>query len=271
MFTGIIEEVGRVQSVRKGGHSSALTIEARRILEDIHIGDSIAVNGVCLTATSFSQKAFTADVMHETLSRSSLGSLRSGSPVNLERAMAAGGRFGGHIVSGHIDGTGVVTSIRRDDIALWYTIKAPDKIMRYIIEKGSIAIDGTSLTVAAVETDRFCVSVIPHTAENTALSRRGIGDTVNLENDCIGKYVEKLLGLETAPATEPSIRQARGGMRKGQATGQAKGGVVKEQTMDRAKGGMEKERQMDRARGEVKGLAKAEKGITKEFLLKNGY
>lgn len=197
MFTGIIEEVGKVQSIRKGRDSAAVSIGARAILEEIRLGDSIAVNGVCLTVTSFSQSGFTADVMHETLNRSSLGSLRTGSPVNLERAMPANGRFGGHIVSGHIDGTGTISAITKDDNAVWYTVKTGPHILRYIIEKGSVAIDGISLTVAKVHNDGFSVSVIPHTAAQTILSTKRIGDIVNLENDCIAKYVERLLGSQS--------------------------------------------------------------------------
>lgn len=193
MFTGIIEEQGKIKSISRGANSAVLTIAAAKVLEDVHLGDSIAVNGVCLTCTSFTKTEFTADVMHETLDRSSLGQLRIGSSVNLERAMKADGRFGGHIVAGHIDGTGRISDIRRDDNAIWYTVMAPPEIMRYIIEKGSIAIDGISLTVADVGRDRFKVSIIPHTAAETTLSQRRPGDVVNLENDLIGKYVEKLL------------------------------------------------------------------------------
>ncbi|MDD6098447.1 MAG: riboflavin synthase [Oscillospiraceae bacterium] len=193
MFTGIIEETGYVRAVQKGSTASFIKIEAKKIFEDMHIGDSIAVNGVCLTVTGFSGNVFTADVMNETLSRSSLGSLKAGSIVNLERAMAAKGRFGGHIVTGHIDGTGTISEIEKDGIALWYTVTADKKILRYIVEKGSVAIDGISLTVAKVTENSFSVSVIPHTAAQTALSSKGIGDTVNLENDIVGKYVEKLL------------------------------------------------------------------------------
>lgn len=193
MFTGIIEEVGTVKAVQHSGSNSFIRIEAKKILEDIHLGDSIAVNGVCLTVTHFDSTTFQADVMNETLSRSSLGSLRNGSPVNLERAMAAGGRFGGHIVSGHIDGTGTVSDIRNDGIAVWYTISANADILRYIVEKGSIAIDGISLTVAKVTDDSFSVSIIPHTASVTILGTKKVGDIVNLENDIVGKYVEKLM------------------------------------------------------------------------------
>lgn len=193
MFTGIIEEIGTVKNIQRNGSNSFIVIEAKKVLEDVHLGDSIAVNGVCLTVTKTDGSIFQADVMNETLSRSSLGSLRQGSKVNLERAMAANGRFGGHIVSGHIDGTGTITDIRNDGIAVWYTIAADADIMRYIVEKGSVAIDGISLTVAKVTDRDFSVSVIPHTAEMTILSTKAKGQTVNLENDIIGKYVEKLM------------------------------------------------------------------------------
>lgn len=196
MFTGIIEEIGTIASVQKGRASAILTIQAKTVLSDLKLGDSIAVNGVCLTVTGFTSSGFTADVMHETLNRSSLGSLVPGKKMNLERAMAANGRFGGHIVSGHIDGTGIISDIRRDDNAIWYTIQANQNLLRYIIEKGSIAIDGISLTVARLGSNTFSVSVIPHTAAETTLSERRCGDIVNLENDCIGKYTERLLGLE---------------------------------------------------------------------------
>lgn len=192
MFTGIIEEVGSVVSIQRSS-KSFIRISARKVLEDVHLGDSIAVNGVCLTVTDFDAASFQADVMNETLSRSSLGSLRSGSPVNLERAMAAGGRFGGHIVSGHIDGTGTISDKKNDGIAVWYTVSAKPEIMRYIVEKGSVAIDGISLTVAKVAADSFSVSIIPHTASQTVLGTKKVGDIVNLENDIIAKYVEKLM------------------------------------------------------------------------------
>lgn len=200
MFTGIIEEVGTVKAVKRSGTSSFIEIQAKKVLEDVHLGDSIAVNGVCLTVTHSDGSIFRADVMNETLSRSSLGSLTAGSPVNLERAMAANGRFGGHIVSGHIDGTGTVSDIRNDGIAVWYTITAPPELLRYIVEKGSIAIDGISLTVAKVTETSFSVSIIPHTAAQTILGTKKTGDIVNLENDIIGKYVEKLMKpAEAAP------------------------------------------------------------------------
>ena len=201
MFTGIVEEMGVLRSVRRGAHSAVLSIGAETVLSDLKIGDSVAVNGVCLTATTVDAGGFTADVMHETLDRSSLGALVPGSPVNLERAMAANGRFGGHMVAGHIDGTGTITARRQDDNAVWYTVSAAPSLLRYIVEKGSIAIDGISLTVASVAADRFSVSVIPHTAAVTVLGRKRPGDIVNLETDIIGKYVEKLLrpAADTAP------------------------------------------------------------------------
>ena len=193
MFTGIIEELGTVERVTRGRVSAVLAIRAEAILSDLKIGDSVAVNGVCLTATSLTGHGFTADVMHETLDRSSLAGLGPGSLVNLERAMAANGRFGGHIVAGHVDGVGTIAAIEQDDNAIWFTITAPAQVLRYVVEKGSIAIDGISLTVARVETDRFAVSVIPHTAAVTLLGLRRTGDRVNLESDLVGKYVERLL------------------------------------------------------------------------------
>jgi riboflavin synthase len=204
MFTGIVEEIGNIQGIKKGVHSAVLTIQAKKVLEDVHIGDSIAVNGVCLTVTTFSGDIFTADVMHETLNRSSLAQAKAGTPVNLERAMAADGRFGGHIVAGHVDGVGTITQIVPDDNAILYTIQADASILRYIVEKGSIAIDGISLTVAGITARDFTVSVIPHTAEQTILSQKKSGDPVNLENDLIGKYVEKLLSPRAEEAPEKS-------------------------------------------------------------------
>ncbi len=207
MFTGIIEELGTVTAIKKTAASAVLHIGCKKILADIHLGDSIAVNGVCLTVTAFDGNGFSADVMHETLNRSSLGALSAGSRVNLERAMAAGGRFGGHIVSGHIDGTGTVSKIQKDDNAVWYIINCGAPLLRYIVEKGSIAIDGISLTVAKVSGSGFSVSIIPHTLSETILAEKKPGDIVNLENDCIGKYVERLLtfgNTSAAPAKKES-------------------------------------------------------------------
>ncbi len=193
MFTGIIEEIGEVQNIHRGAKSAKLTIKGSVVLQDAGIGDSIAVNGVCLTVTGISGQTFSADVMAESMRRTALGALTVGSRVNLERAMAANGRFGGHIVSGHIDGTGMIREMKKEDNAVWVTVDADARILRYIIEKGSIAIDGISLTVAYVDDTCFKVSVIPHTARETTLLSKTAGDRVNLENDVIGKYVEKLL------------------------------------------------------------------------------
>ena len=193
MFTGIIEELGSVRSLSLTGTSGKITIDAKKVLEGPRIGDSIAVNGVCLTVISLQRDGFTADVMAETVRRSNLGDLRRGDRVNLERAMDAGGRFGGHLVSGHIDGTGTIRSCRKEENAVWVTVTAGPDILRLIIEKGSVAIDGISLTVAAVSDRDFQVSVIPHTGEETTLLKKKPGDAVNLENDVVGKYVERLL------------------------------------------------------------------------------
>ena len=196
MFTGIIEEIGTVKKISLGGKSGSLEIGAKKVLEGTVVGDSIAVNGVCLTVTGMNSSSFTADVMAETVRRSSLGSLSVGSGVNLERAMSANGRFGGHIVSGHIDGTGTISHLVREENAVWVHVKTSAEILRLIVEKGSIAIDGISLTVALVNETEFAVSVIPHTAEETTLLSKKAGDAVNLENDIVGKYVEKLLGSQ---------------------------------------------------------------------------
>ena len=204
MFTGIIEETGTLLSAARGPRSCTLKIRANLILPGTKPGDSIAVNGVCLTATTVTPSFFTADVMPETLKRSNLGTLLPGSRANLERAMAANGRFGGHIVTGHIDGTGIISRIRRDDNAVWYTVDAAPALLRYIIKKGSVAMDGISLTVAQVTDRNFSVSVIPHTAGHTTLPDRAPGDRVNLENDCVGKYIEKLLGQPITDSAQPN-------------------------------------------------------------------
>ena len=194
MFTGIIEEVGHVKSLHRGAKSFTLEVEAEKVLEGTVVGDSIATNGVCLTVTSLTGHGFTADVMPETVSRTALGELVSGSPVNLERALSLQTRLGGHIVSGHIDGTGRIADRRQDDTALWLTIECDSKLLRYIIEKGSVTLQGVSLTVARVDASSFAVSLIPHTQAATTLHQAKVGDLVNIENDIIAKYVEKLLG-----------------------------------------------------------------------------
>jgi riboflavin synthase len=206
MFTGIVEEVGEIAAIKRGAKSCELLIKGNVIFADLKIGDSVAVNGVCLTATAINAGAFSADVMAETMRRSALGNLQKGSKVNLERAMPADGRFGGHIVSGHIDGMGFVQSLVREDNAVWVTITADENIMKYIVEKGSVAIDGISLTVAKVFKDAFSVSIIPHTGSETTLLTRKAGDRVNLECDIVGKYVEKLLG-KTSGVTEDFLKK----------------------------------------------------------------
>ncbi len=193
MFTGIVEELGTVKRITRGNDKQRITLSCKKILEDIHLGDSIAVNGVCLTVVDFDKEGFSADVMNETFMRSSLGSLSVGSPVDLERAMSADGRFGGHIVSGHIDGTGTIQNIRKDGNAIWLEIIAGEKILDFVVEKGSIAIDGISLTVAEVNAKSFKVSIIPHTLKETVLGSKKRGDIVNLENDVIGKYIKKFI------------------------------------------------------------------------------
>ena len=204
MFTGIVEEIGTLKRIVWGTHSAALTIQADRVLSDAAVGDSIAVNGICLTVTSLGNAAFTADVMHETLNRSSLAGLSAGSIVNLERAMPANGRFGGHIVAGHVDGVGHIANIRKDDTAVWYTVHAGPEILRYVVEKGSITIDGISLTVARVDGQSFAISAIPHTVSVTTLAHRRVGDPVKLDTEVLGKYVEKLLQPLQAEAPPPS-------------------------------------------------------------------
>lgn len=193
MFTGIIEEIGIIRNIKKGAKSATLTVECKKILDDLKIGDSVATNGVCLTIINIKNYTFIADVMNETLLKSSLGSLNIGNRVNLERAMLANGRFGGHMVSGHIDGIGKVTAIKNDDIAVWYTIKTNPEIIFHTVQKGSISIDGISLTVASVTRDSFLVSVIPHTARETILLEKKVGSIVNLENDIVGKYIEHFI------------------------------------------------------------------------------
>ena len=207
MFTGIIEEIGAVEQIVTGTKSCSLRIRAEKILSDAHIGDSIAVNGVCLTVTDFKASYFTADVMPETMRRTNLGQLAKGSHVNLERAMQLNGRFGGHIVSGHIDGTGTIVSMTRDDNAIWIKIAADRDITKYIVEKGSVTLDGISLTIAEVDAQSFAVSIIPHTAAQTTLSERKIGDKINIECDIIGKYIEKLTQHSNGSITEDFLRK----------------------------------------------------------------
>jgi riboflavin synthase len=202
MFTGIIEEIGKVKAIVRHANSIMLTIAVKKILDDIHIGDSICTNGVCLTVTTFDEGSYTADVMPETMSRTNFKDLRINNLVNCERAMPANGRFGGHIVSGHIDGTGVISKMSRDDKAIRIKIETRPEILKYIVEKGSITIDGISLTVTEVSNWDFGVSIIEHTQDATTLTKKKVGETVNLENDIIGKYIEKFVGSFSAKKDE---------------------------------------------------------------------
>ncbi len=205
MFTGLVEEIGKVQSIVRGSKSAQITIQAQKVLSDVQIGDSICTNGVCLTVTDYTTHTFTVDVMPETMRRSNLKNLKPGSPVNLERALRVGDRLGGHWVTGHIDGTGIIQDINPEENAIWIRISTSKDILKYVIHKGSIAIDGISLTVADVDAQTFQVSIIPHTREVTTLSTKKPGDEVNLECDLIGKYVEKLMKFEENPEPQRSM------------------------------------------------------------------
>ncbi len=196
MFTGIIEETGKIKNVKKGIKSCIIEIEASEVIEDVKIGDSIAVNGVCLTVTKLTKNSFAADVMAETMRETSLSEAKNGAYVNLERAMKMNDRFGGHIVSGHIDGVGTIVGKTKEDNAVWFEIKTKPKIMKYIADNGSVAVDGISLTVAKVSDDSFSVSVIPHTRSKTTILNKNKGDIVNIETDMLFRYIEKLMNYE---------------------------------------------------------------------------
>lgn len=204
MFTGIIEETGTILSVKRGTRSAVITIAAQKVLNEIKTGDSINTNGVCLTVVSFGPEGFSVDVMAETLKVTNLGSLKTGSKVNLERALRLNDRLGGHLLSGHIDGIGKILDLKRDDNAILVTIRAEKNIMKYIIHKGSIAVDGISLTVANLTEEWFTVSIIPLTARDTTLMLKKTGDLVNLEVDLIGKYIEKFL-IQNNPVKKQEI------------------------------------------------------------------
>ncbi len=208
MFTGIVEELGRLKAIRKSSKSALLDVEAGLVLQDVKLGDSIAVNGVCLTVTSFNNNSFTADVMAETLSKTILGNLKPGDQLNLERALRLSDRLGGHLVSGHIDGVGTIVSQEMVDIALVTEIEAPPAVLKYLVRKGSVAIDGISLTIVDLTARGFTVSLIPHTAKLTTLGFKKTGDSVNLEGDVIGKYVERLMTFEAptnAKTSKPGL------------------------------------------------------------------
>lgn len=193
MFTGLIEEVGSIKQISQNGANTDIVIRASKVLKGTKIGDSIAVNGVCLTVTELYNDSFKAFAMAETMRRTAFSELKAGSQVNLERAMACDGRFGGHMVSGHIDGTGEIASVEKEGMATWVTINADKKLLKYIVEKGSVALDGISLTVAKCDEKSFAVSIIPHTGSETTLLTKKKGQKINIENDVISKYVEKML------------------------------------------------------------------------------
>lgn len=216
MFTGIIEETGRIERIVAGAQSLRTTISGHKILSDIEIGCSIAVNGVCLTATTFDAHSFTADVMPESVRMTTLADLKPGSPVNLERAMAVGGRFGGHVVAGHVDGIGTIRTIEKQDNAVVFTIAAAPEVMEYIVYKGSVAIDGASLTVAGRSDTQFTISIIPHTIKETILAYAKPGTKVNIETDIFGRYIRQFMTLPPADNTAVS------------ATGKQSGGITSE-------------------------------------------
>jgi riboflavin synthase len=194
MFTGLVEEVGNIRSVVPVGEGARVTIASSAVLDDVEMGASIAVNGCCLTVVEWGEDWWSADAVPETMDRTNLGGLAPGDPVNLERPLAANGRYGGHVVQGHVDGTGEVQSIEELDDGSWrFTFTLPSELANYVVEKGSIAVDGISLTVAAVTPSTFSIAIIPHTFAVTAMGQRNVGDTVNLEADVLAKYVERLV------------------------------------------------------------------------------
>jgi len=204
MFSGIVEEMGAIQSIEKGLAGAKFSILASVILDDLHVGDSVSVSGACLTVTKLEGQSFSVDVSTETLNCTILGQITVGTPVNLERAMKLNARMGGHMVTGHVDGIGALRAREQDGNAIYLTIEAPQDIMRYCVAKGSITIDGISLTINAVMDRSFAVAIIPHTAKVTTMGLKQIGDAVNLESDLIGKYVERLLQANSMLPTPPS-------------------------------------------------------------------
>ncbi|WP_456278459.1 riboflavin synthase [Bacillus sp. AK128] len=208
MFTGIIEEIGTVDQMVQQGEAIVLTLQAKKVLEDVHLGDSISVNGVCLTVTSFTNNKFTVDIMPETVRATSLQTLQKGSSVNLERAMAANGRFGGHFVSGHVDGIGTIRKKTRVSNAVYYEIEVPEDLRRFILLKGSICVDGTSLTVFGTTDKTFTISLIPHTLNETILGQKGVGDIVNLECDMLAKYIEQFVFLREKEAKSSGMSES---------------------------------------------------------------
>lgn len=207
MFTGIIEEIGKIKSIERNSNSIKLTVAAKKIMSDMNIGDSISTNGICLTVTTFNESSFTVDVMPETMMMTNFKNLKVNDAVNLERALAANGRLGGHIVSGHIDGIGTIIRKYNDDKAIRMSFSTSSSILELIVKKGSIAIDGISLTVTDVDSTSFSVSIIEHTQGETTLTSKKIGDTVNLENDVIGKYVQKMFAGTRNNANSDNINK----------------------------------------------------------------
>lgn len=207
MFTGIIEEIGSVKNLQSGAQSMIVTIAASTVLTDVHLGDSIAVNGVCLTVKSFTKDQFSADVMPETVTSTSLRQLTTGSPVNLERALAANGRFGGHFVTGHVDGVATIIDKRTVDNALYMRLSLPDTYAPYLLSKGSIALDGTSLTLFEVDQTTITISLIPHSQEMTIIAKKRVGEVVNFECDLLAKYVENMLMKKDSKPKSPSMSE----------------------------------------------------------------
>lgn len=202
MFTGIIEEIGTVTSIKRKSHALELSIRAKVVLEDVKRGDSIAVNGVCLTVSSFTHDTFVVDVIPETFNSTTLANLSSNGRVNLERAMSAVGRFGGHFVSGHVDGIGVIRSIKKESNAITKKIELDSSLMKYMMRKGSVAIDGTSLTIFDVERTSITISLIPTTQYDSLIGEKGIGEKVNIECDMLAKYTERILTSKTGISKE---------------------------------------------------------------------
>lgn len=204
MFTGIVEEKGKVQHIQQTGDAIIMTIQAADILLDVHLGDSIAINGVCLTVTKFDQSTFSVDLMPETVRNTSLRDLNVRSEVNLERAMSANGRFGGHFVSGHVDGIGTIKSKRTEHNAIYYEIEVAKELRKYMMMKGSVAVDGTSLTIFGLTADTFTISIIPHTVQETIIGQKGPGEIVNIECDMLTKYIEELMMQRFSSEDAPS-------------------------------------------------------------------
>ncbi|MDU2196852.1 MAG: riboflavin synthase [Peptostreptococcaceae bacterium] len=208
MFTGIIEEIGVIKNITANSKSGKITILANKILEDTNLGDSIAVNGVCLTVSSINKNEFVADIMMETIRATNLGKLNIKDKVNLERAMSISSRFGGHIVTGHVDTVGIIQEFKREENAVWVSIRAEEEFLKNMIYKGSIAIDGISLTVAYVDNKIFKVSIIPHTKSKTTILEKNVGNIVNLESDVIGKYIRHFLDTDTKENNNKNVKNS---------------------------------------------------------------